>query len=118
MTAGPQAGLLPDGRRLHLHHGPIDLIIDVSDDQREAAFGRATLRFSTLLGDLVRELPALRRPLDGGDFSDPVARRMARAVAPYAPIFVTPMARPFFSAASPLSTKWLRRPAPIPSPSG
>ena len=25
---GPQAGMLPDGRRLHLNHGPIDLIVE------------------------------------------------------------------------------------------
>jgi ApbE superfamily uncharacterized protein (UPF0280 family) len=92
MSGGPQVALLPDGRRLHLHHGPIDLIVDVSGDQREASHARAIRRFSGLLEGLVRDLPALRRPLDGGAFVDPVARRMARAVAPFAPVFVTPMA--------------------------
>ncbi|TNF63030.1 MAG: UPF0280 family protein [Rhodobacteraceae bacterium] len=94
MSAGPQAALLPDGRRLHLHHGPIDLIIDVDVDAdlRAAAHARAIRRFSGLLGDLVRDLPALRRPLDATPLVDPVARRMARAVAPFAPLFVTPMA--------------------------
>ena len=28
MTPGPQAAMLPDGRRLHLNHGPIDLVIE------------------------------------------------------------------------------------------
>ena len=26
--SGPQASLLSDGRRLHLNHGPIDLIVE------------------------------------------------------------------------------------------
>ena len=29
MSGRPQVALLPDGRRLHPHHGPIDLIIEV-----------------------------------------------------------------------------------------
>ena len=28
MTRTPQIGLLPDGRRLHLQDGPIDLILE------------------------------------------------------------------------------------------
>lgn len=40
----------------------------------------------------MQELPQLRRPLDGYAFRDPVARRMARAVAPFTDRFVTPMA--------------------------
>ena len=92
MTQGPQAALLPDGRRLHLHHGPIDLIIEATGRAREAAYARAVDRFDTLLARLVEELPALRRPLDGSAFEGPVARRMARAVKPFADTFVTPMA--------------------------
>lgn len=92
MSKRPQVALLPDGRRLHLHHGPIDLIIEVFDPHREAAYDRAISRFDRLLDDLVQELPQLRRPLDGYVFQGPVARRMARAVAPFAERFVTPMA--------------------------
>ena len=91
MTAAPQAALLPDGRRLHLHHGPIDLIIEVIGAPREAAYAHATARFQTILSELVAELPALRRPLDGSPLQGPVAKRMARAVAPFTD-FITPMA--------------------------
>ena len=90
---GVEARLLPDGRRLHLHHGPIDLIMEVFDAPQMTCFDRATHRFQTLLTELVAELPDLRRPLKkGGDFTGPVARRMARAVAPFKEVFVTPMA--------------------------
>jgi len=92
MTAAPQAALLPDGRRLHLHHGPIDLIIEVIGAPRDAAYARATARFQTILSELVDELPALRRPLDGTRLRGPVAQRMARAVAPFTDSFITPMA--------------------------
>ena len=92
MSRGPQAALLPDGRRLHLHHGPVDLIIEVIGAPRQAAYERAIARFDGLLDGLVRELPALRCPLGGHRFSDPVARRMAAAVAPFSGQFVTPMA--------------------------
>ncbi len=35
MMAGPQAHRLPDGRRLHLNHGPIDLIVEAFGAQGE-----------------------------------------------------------------------------------
>lgn len=92
MSTAPQIALLPDGRRLHLHHGPIDLVIEVIGAPREAAYSRAIHRFESILSGLVAELPALRRPLDGNTFDDPVARRMSRAVAPFSETFVTPMA--------------------------
>jgi hypothetical protein len=85
------AALLPDGR-LHLQHGPIDIVADAfgAAPARRAAFARAAARFATVLEELVAELPALRAeaaPVRGG-----IARRMAKAVAPYRPAFVTPMA--------------------------
>lgn len=88
---GPQVTRLPDGRRLHFNHGPIDLIVEAHGPAAEAAYTRAARRFRTVLTGLVSELPALRRPLDGTPFSGPIARRMARAVAPFDE-FVTPMA--------------------------
>ena len=89
----PQATLLPDGKRLHLNHGPIDLVIAAEGAGREAAFAWATKRFQTILTELVEELASLRQPYQGQRFSGPVARRMALAVAPFAgPVFVTPMA--------------------------
>ena len=88
---GPQNALLPDGR-LHLHHGPIDLIIGVSGTEKDACYRAACARFETVLQGLAAELPALREPLRGAPLKDPIARRMARAVCPHAGVFVTPMA--------------------------
>ncbi|MEO0680302.1 MAG: UPF0280 family protein [Pseudomonadota bacterium] len=93
MSVGPQAAWLPDGRRLHLNHGPIDLIVDADGPAREAALAGAQTRFATLLSTLVQDLPALRRPIaDAPVAADPVARRMIEAAAPHAATFVTPMA--------------------------
>ena len=88
--SGPRAGLI-GGDRLHLQHGPIDLIIG-AEGARGAAFAAAQARFDTILEELVAELPALRRPLSGQAFRGPTARRMAAAVAPLGDVFVTPMA--------------------------
>ncbi len=43
----PQVSLLPDGRRLHLQHGPIDLVIEAFGDRQEigAAYRQARSRF-------------------------------------------------------------------------
>lgn len=86
-----QASLLPDGRRLHLHHGPIDLIVGADAGARDAAFRLAAARFAPILDELVGELPDLRRP-GPHHLTGAVARRMAAAVAPFAPVFITPMA--------------------------
>ena len=77
------AARLADGR-LHLQHGPIDLIIEAfgAAAEVERAYGQAIDRFGDILPTLVRELPTLRRPV--GDvrplLQGPVARRMAEAV--------------------------------------
>ncbi|UUX49303.1 UPF0280 family protein [Nisaea acidiphila] len=93
MSAAPQASMLPDGQRLHLHHGPIDLIVQTCGPLRNACYERAAARFRTVLTGLVAELPALRSPLSKSQvFADPVARRMGAAVSGYEGIFVTPMA--------------------------
>ncbi len=93
---GPVAAMTTDGSRLHLQHGPIDLIIEGwgSPEEVAAAYRRAWERFQPLLDELVAELPLLRRPLDPalGDPSGSVARRMADAVRPFADRFITPMA--------------------------
>ncbi len=92
----PTSAILDDGR-LHLQHGPIDLIIEAfTDDPHEIAmaYEQASMRFSGLLSSLVLELEKLRTPLSN-DFpllDDPVAQRMARAVWPYRNDFITPMA--------------------------
>ncbi len=95
---GPVAALLPDGHRLHLQHGPIDLVIEGCGPQDElaAAYRQADARFRTILDELVGELPRLRRPagpdISEADFHGPTARRMARAVRPHRANFITPMA--------------------------
>lgn len=91
MSGRAQAAWLPGGRRLHLHHGPIDMIVEVSGQGRQAAYERAHARFETLLDELVAELPRLRAPA-GPRPRGETARRMAGAVAPFAPAFITPMA--------------------------
>jgi ApbE superfamily uncharacterized protein (UPF0280 family) len=89
---GPQAHILPDGR-LHLHHGPIDLLIGVTGDGRRAARQRAVACFDRLLQALADELPELRTPLEQEpQLVGPVAQKMLAAVRPYAGQFVTPMA--------------------------
>jgi hypothetical protein len=87
--------LLGDGR-LHLQHGPIDLIIEAFGLPREveAAYRQAIERFEDILPTLVRELSILRRPVDDAYplLQGPVARRMAAAVWPHRAVYVTPMA--------------------------
>lgn len=89
---GPVAAMLP-GNRLHLQHGPIDLIIG-ADGDREAAFRAATRRFETVLPELVGELDLLRAPLASGSSrpEGPVALRMDAAARPFADVFLTRMA--------------------------
>ncbi|MEM9522522.1 MAG: UPF0280 family protein [Pseudomonadota bacterium] len=87
----PQAALLPDRRRLHLNHGPIDLIVEVFGTDPAEPYMRAARRFETVLCGLVGELDALRGRLGEVEFADPIARRMADAVRPF-DRFVTPMA--------------------------
>jgi len=89
---GPVQRFLPDGRRLHLQHGPIDLIVEAFGADRGRALEQAAARFETILDDLADELPLLRAPLGRDWPTGPVAHRMARAVAPFADVFITPMA--------------------------
>lgn len=88
---GAIAALLP-GNRLHLQHGPIEIVAEAFGDPLavRAAHGRAAARFATVLEELVAELPALRSP--DAEVTGTIARRMAAAVAPFRPAFITPMA--------------------------
>jgi hypothetical protein len=97
MREPPVVRLLPDNRRLHLHDGPIDLIVEAFGESAEieAAYRAAARRFVTVLDELCGELPLLRAAAGAGgpQLSGPVARRMAEAVAPFAAqTFITPMA--------------------------
>ncbi len=97
MNSRAQIAMLPDGRRLHLQDGPIDLIIEAFGDPREIknAYHAATARFATVLDELCSELVYLRQPCRTEAVwpRGSVARRMTAAVMPYASdFFITPMA--------------------------
>jgi len=89
------AARFADGR-LHLQHGPIDLIVEAfgAREEVEAAYRQAIDRFGDILPTLVRELPMLRQPVGEAYplLQGPVARRMAEAVWPHRAVFITPMA--------------------------
>lgn len=84
------ARMLPGGR-LHLQHGPIDLVIGADGAGRQAALRAASVRFETVLEELVAELPLLRQPTDARP-AGAVARRMWEATRAHLPDFVNPMA--------------------------
>jgi ApbE superfamily uncharacterized protein (UPF0280 family) len=93
---GPRVAWLADRRRLHMNHGPIDLVVEAfgAADEVEAAYRQAAARFRTILGELVGELVELRRPSSPQprSFAGSTARRMEVAASRFAEIFVTPMA--------------------------
>ena len=62
MREGAQGQLLADGRRLHLWHGPIDLVIEAFGDEKavRTAYQAASRRFAGVLEELCGELSALR----------------------------------------------------------
>ncbi|KRR15082.1 thiamine biosynthesis protein ApbE [Bradyrhizobium jicamae] len=93
----PQIALLPDGKRLHLQDGPIDLIIEAkgSEGSIRAAYEAAARRFAGLLDELCEELVELRTAAEPVPctLNGVIARRMHAAVAPFAAeAFITPMA--------------------------
>jgi ApbE superfamily uncharacterized protein (UPF0280 family) len=97
MRVPPQIRWLPDGKRLHLSDGPIDLVVEAfgDQDQVQTAYRVGAARFVTVLDELCQELPLLRKPMlfDSVLPTGVVGRRMADAVAPYAQrCFITPMA--------------------------
>jgi ApbE superfamily uncharacterized protein (UPF0280 family) len=84
----------PDGRQ-HFQHGPIDIVIGADGQPAlvRAAHDDAWQRFTTVLNELVAELPLLRRPVRGpcalrGD----IAQRMWLACRPHHADYITPMA--------------------------
>lgn len=89
--------------RLHLQHGPIDLVIGVDGAisleheayYRHHAYALAHRRFKTILEELVAELPLLKSAAtpDCPEPKGSTARRMMAAVRPYSSDhFITPMA--------------------------
>jgi uncharacterized protein len=90
-STGAIAAILPGGR-LHLQHGPIDIVAEAFGPAAavQAGYARAAGRFASVLTELVAELPALRS--ECGPVKGRIARRMAAAVSPFRPAFITPMA--------------------------
>lgn len=88
--------MLPDGRRLHLNHGPIDLIVESFGAAHEIgqSYAQARRRFGDILPTLAGELDLLRKPLGAARPlpAGPVARRMVDAVWPHRGVFLTAMA--------------------------
>jgi ApbE superfamily uncharacterized protein (UPF0280 family) len=90
-----QASLLP-GNRLHLNHGPIDLVISADGGAAEVrrAYQVAAAMFPNILPELVARLAILRAPIGETRpiVMNPIAQRMVDAVWPYREVFITPMA--------------------------
>jgi uncharacterized protein len=114
MTGAPTAAWLNGAasRRLHLQHGPIDLVIEAfgSEAAVQRAYEQAAARFQDILIVLVSELADLRRPLGAAHplFRGPVARRMAAACWPYRNVYITPMAAVAGSVADEILAAMLR----------
>ena len=113
-----QAAMLPDGRRLHLNDGPIDLVIAAEGESAlvARAYAAATARFETVLDELCAELPLLRRPV-GEAPRGRVARRMWQATLPLASHgFITPMAAVAGSVAEEILAAMLEHPVLVNRP--
>lgn len=86
------------GNRLHMQHGPIDLIVQAEGDLAvvQDAHQQAQALFRQVLPTLVTELSRLREPVDPSDLNPmvgPVAKRMWQACRLFADQrFITPMA--------------------------
>src|SRR5262249_30910779 len=95
MNQRAQIRFLHDGRRLHLHDGPIDIVLEAfgAPKEIEKAYSAAAERFSSVLDELCSELPDLRKPAGEGTLNGVIAQRMLDAILPYAAsTFITPMA--------------------------
>jgi uncharacterized protein len=93
----PSVRFLPDGKRLLLQQGPIDLVVQAIGDTpaMTAAYDAAIRRFDGCLAELCEELHLLRSPVRDREpgLAGPIARRMHAAVSPFAATaFITPMA--------------------------
>lgn len=91
-----QSTLINQGRDLHLHHGPIDLVISAigSLESVKAAHAIAQNRFTSILQELVDELAVLRQPLSSTcSVKGVVAKRMWQAASTCCTdnVYLTPM---------------------------
>lgn len=91
----PRIGFLPDGRRLRMRHGPIDLIAaaDGEPDEVQVALRQGADAFSSVLETLSAELPALRSPVSKAALLRcDIAKKMANAAQHFCgDRFATPM---------------------------
>lgn len=96
MDHGAQASLLEGGRKLHLQHGPIDLVIavDADHEQRQLAYVAARDFFTDILPTLAGELSLLRTEIGSSEdeLRGIIAQAMWSACAPFASERITPMA--------------------------
>ncbi len=96
MDNGAHIQWLADGRRLHLQHGPIDLVVEArgGDSEVRRAYEKLCALFPSILPDLVDELVYLRKPLNPYSLNPDgvVAKKMVGAASPHAKgEYVTPM---------------------------
>ncbi len=91
------SAMLSDNR-LHLQHGPIDLIIKAKGDETQInrAYQQALDAFTNVLDNLVAELPLLRNPIHNDSThkaEGKIAQAMIDACKPYSSLgYITPMA--------------------------
>ena len=71
---------LLSNNRWHFQHGPIDLILEAFGDQNsiDGAFENAWIRFSSVLSELVQELPNLRKPVSHPSRIDKLSCKIPR----------------------------------------
>jgi len=90
---GMQASLFGKSQRLHIQHGPTDLVIDADGPSRLALFEVAVTAMRDVLSGLAAELALLRAPWSAAHPPlSAVARRMHAACDIAGDLFVTPMA--------------------------
>jgi ApbE superfamily uncharacterized protein (UPF0280 family) len=83
------------GERLHLSHGPIDVVLKAwgRAGNVRASYAAVGARFPRILPELCDELCQLRLPMhEGPSVEGVVAQRMVEACRPFTDVFVTPMA--------------------------
>ncbi|MCF8466882.1 MAG: UPF0280 family protein [Sneathiella sp.] len=97
MAGEARAQLMPDNKRLHLQHGPIDIIAETFGAPAEItrSYEQAAAYFANVLEDLAAVLPVLRGPVTLGPapLLAGIAREMRSACVSYATDhFITSMA--------------------------
>ena len=93
LPTGLQTSLFGAGQRLHIQHGPTDLVIDADGPDRLTLFEVAVGSMRDVLAGLAEELPHLRAPWQAAQPpAGMVARRMHAACALAGARFITPMA--------------------------